>query len=571
MPDDGTLLPQCYIRLDGADAPPTLMGDLIEVTVESTLHLPDVATLILHDHDLNWTDGGTLDPGKAVVVEMRSGQSRQVVFDGEIVEVELDMTAHVPRLIVRAFDRLHRLARGRRARSFVNVTDGDLVHKIAGEAGLTASADDGQVQEYVLQSDQTDLEFLRQRAIALGNLLYVQGKTLHCEPPGGQGQAVTLEWGVNLTEFSPRLTTVDQVNEVTVRSWDPTAKQAVVGQASSGQGIPAVGESRTGSQIAQTAFGSAPTLVADRPLRSQGLAEKVAQAVANRAAERFIEAEGTCQGQPAIVAGASVTIKGVGTRFGGSYFVTNATHEYTVAQSYTTRFSISGQHPATLLGLLAGPPQLQKAGPALAIGVVTNAQDPNGLGRVKVKFPWLSDQDESDWARVVTPGGGPQRGLQFIPEVNDEVLVGFEQGDIHCAYVLGGLWNGQDAPPKKSDQLLSSDGKVQERIIRSRSGHVITLDDTDGSEKVSVVDKSGNKVVIDSAANKLTIEVQGDTEITAKGSVTITAQDSMTLQAQNGVTLQAQTGQVQVQGMGVKVDGGPATVDVSGSMVNLNS
>ena len=105
----------------------------------------------------------------------------------------------------------------------------------------------------------------------------------------------------------------------------------------------------------------------------------------------------------------------------------------------------------------------------------------------------------------------------------------------------------------------------------SRSGHVITLDDTDGSEQVSVVDKSGNKVVLDSSANKLTNQVAGDTEITANCSVSITAQDSMTLKAQNGVTLQAQTGQVQVQGMGVKVDGGAATVDVSGSMVNLNS
>jgi uncharacterized protein involved in type VI secretion and phage assembly len=285
--------------------------------------------------------------------------------------------------------------------------------------------------------------------------------------------------------------------------------------------------------------------------------------VANRAAERFIEAEGTCHGQPTIVAGALLNVKGVGTRFGGNYFVTSARHEYTVEHSYTTHFSVTGQHPSTLLGLLTGPPQARPAAPALAIGLVTNANDPDGLGRVKVKFPWLSDQDESDWARVVTPGGGPQRGLEFIPEVNDEVMIGFEQGDIQCAYVLGGLWNGQDAPPKKSDQLLSSDGKVQERIIRSRSGHTITLDDTEGSEKVSVVDKSGNKVVIDSPTNKLTIDVQGDTEITARGSVKITAQDS--------ITLQAQTGQVQVQGIGVKVDGGAATVDVSGSMINLNS
>ena len=90
-----------------------------------------------------------------------------------------------------------------------------------------------------IAAEVAEQQDLAAEAIALGNLLYVQGKTLHCEPPGGQGQAVTLEWGINLTEFSPRLTTVDQVNEVTVRSWDPTAKQAVVGQASSGGRAPA--------------------------------------------------------------------------------------------------------------------------------------------------------------------------------------------------------------------------------------------------------------------------------------------------------------------------------------------
>ena len=80
---------------------------------------------------------------------------------------------------------------------------------------------------------------------------------------------------------------------------------------------------------------------------------------------------------------------------------------------------------------------------------MTNNDDTDKLGRVKVKYPTLSDSDESTWARVATPGGGVQRGLQWIPEVGDEVLVGFELGDKTRPMILGGLWSRKDKPPHR--------------------------------------------------------------------------------------------------------------------------
>ena len=88
----------------------------------------------------------------------------------------------------------------------------------------------------------------------------------------------------------------------------------------------------------------------------------------------------------------------------------------------------------------------------VVVGVVTNTQDPAGLGRVKVKFPWLSDSEESFWARVATPMAGKGRGFYFLPEVEDEVLLAFEHGDARFPYVLGALWNGQDKPPENNDK-----------------------------------------------------------------------------------------------------------------------
>ncbi|MDJ0632613.1 MAG: phage baseplate assembly protein V [Xenococcaceae cyanobacterium MO_188.B29] len=157
----------------------------------------------------------------------------------------------------------------------------------------------------------------------------------------------------------------------------------------------------------------------------------------------------------------------------------------------------------------------------VTIGIVTNNQDPENLGRVKVKYPWLSEEAESRWARVLTPMAGSDRGIYFLPEVDDEVLLAFEQGDINFPYVLGALWNGQDKPPAKND-----DGKNNQRMIKSRSGHQIVFDDTEGEEKIVIQDKTGkNKIVIDSKDNNMTIDVQGDLTITAKGKIILNSSD----------------------------------------------
>jgi len=153
----------------------------------------------------------------------------------------------------------------------------------------------------------------------------------------------------------------------------------------------------------------------------------------------------------------------------------------------------------------------------VVVGIVTNNQDPDGLGRVKVKFPWLSDGDESHWARLASPMAGKGRGLYLLPEVDDEVLVVFEQGQLDRPFIIGALWNGEDDPPAGND-----DGKNNLRMLKSRSGHTVTLDDTEGSEKIIVSDKSGKStLVFDSAKSSITISAGQDLILSAKGDLTI--------------------------------------------------
>ena len=153
----------------------------------------------------------------------------------------------------------------------------------------------------------------------------------------------------------------------------------------------------------------------------------------------------------------------------------------------------------------------------VTIGTVTNNKDEEGLGRVKVQLPRISDTDESYWARVLTPMAGKERGIYFLPEVDDEVLVAFDQGDINYPYILGGLWNGKDKPPATND-----DGKNNQRLIKSRSGHQIILDDTKDAEKIIIRDSTGkNEIAIDSKNNSMTVKVEQDFTIEAKGKINI--------------------------------------------------
>ncbi len=166
----------------------------------------------------------------------------------------------------------------------------------------------------------------------------------------------------------------------------------------------------------------------------------------------------------------------------------------------------------------------------VTIGLVTNNKDPDGLGRVKVKFPWLSQDDESYWARVLTPMAGNDRGIYFLPEVDDEVLVAFEQGDMNSPYILGSLWNGEDKPPAKND-----DGKNNQRLIKSRSGHQIILDDTEGKEQIIIQDKTGkNQILINSKENKMNIKVEKDLTIETKGKIILkSSDDDMSIECKN--------------------------------------
>ena len=208
----------------------------------------------------------------------------------------------------------------------------------------------------------------------------------------------------------------------------------------------------------------------------------------------------------------------------------------------------------------------------VAIAQVSDARDPQHQGRVKLTFPWLSDDYVSDWARTVHAGAGKDRGFFVLPEVGDEVLVAFEQGDIRRPYVLGGLFNGVDTPkPGPIDDVDGGSGAVNRRSLVSRRGHRIDLLDQDGR-------KEGIALATGDGKHTFTLDATGS-------AVTLHSDGSVTIEAKNGVTVDAGSSSLKLKGgdvsitatTGLTLDGGPSVkvnasgqVAVSGGVIRLN-
>ncbi len=559
-----TMLDQFFIQVNGSDISVASMLLLEEAIVEDDLLQPAMFTLRFQDSNFTLIEGSTFALGAEVTLAAADGKgTRKTIMIGEVTALEPEFSPRYIGLVVRGYDKSHRLYRGVKTRAFVKKADSDIASQIAQEGGLTASATASGVQyEVVMQEGQTDMEFLRARAARIGYTVRYDGQKLffgkaESSPP----QAPVQELGVGLLSFRARLTAVGQPNSVEVRGWDGKSKAAIVGTASSATATSSIGYGKTAAAAAQQAFSSSAKLsVTDQPVQTSAEATKLAQAILDDIAGDYLSAEGLCRGEPTLKAGTKVQIKGVGTRFGGTYFVTATRHEYTVALGYQTTFTVNGRNPTSVVGALGSAPQRHLMH-GVVPAVVTNVNDPDALGRVKVKYPWLNDQLESDWARFVQPGAGSSRGWFIPPEVNDEVLIAFEQGDINRPYVMGGLWNSKDKPPSSAVQ----NSKVVQRGLKTRAGHTIEIGEDDGGNKGYITIKTGNgslvqisdtdkKIVVKSQKHTITMDDQGQAvKITSGGTLELSGSGNTLKFTQAGVELSGSGGKLNIAAAGIEL------------------
>jgi phage protein D len=521
------LIDQIRVSVNGTALTTEEMSHISSLMVESCLHIPDMTEIRLETVEATWIDSDKFKAGQTLSISM-SNEQKQItsLFDGEVVSVEPDFSESTINLVVRGYDKAHRLHRGTKTKVFKNVTDSDIATQVAGDAGLSATVDSTtETYEQVIQYAMTDFDFLVQRATRIGyEVLTENGKLKFVKPSEPSSSDITLNFRKELLAFHPRLGVSAQVDTITAKGWDPKQKQGITGTASSSNVQPQIGVGQSGGAMAQSALsGSASEFVVNVPVQTQADATRVAQGVLDQINSRFIQADGEAVGVPSLHAGMVADIQGIGTKFSGKYRLTTVRHTYNRGD-YRIFFTVEGPRP-DLISYLVGGDDKQRWGGVYPALVTNNKNDTDDFGYVKLKYPWLDDTVESNWARIVVPGGGAQRGIYFMPEVNDEVLVAFEHGDFDHPYVIGGLYNGQDAPAAALSDVVSS-GKVKTRVIKTRTGHTVTFVDEDGGEEyIDIKDAKGNtELKFDTANKKITLTCQDQIEINAQGNISLTSQ-----------------------------------------------
>ncbi|WP_111765076.1 VgrG-related protein [Nakamurella deserti] len=597
------------VEIDGSPLPAEAKALLLSATVDDSLHLPDLFLLRFRDSErlVLTRSGAKIGSRIRVSVISDAATTPERLIEGEVTALEAEFDSTGTFTVIRGYDQAHRLFRGRRTESHLQCTASDVATTVAQRAGLrigevTATST---VFDHLSQAGVTDWEFLGGLAREIGFEVAVRDGRFYFRPPataaaapdptggGARRDPLVLRPGTDLVRFRSVVTAAEQVREVEVRGWDLAQKRALIATA------PAVTTSAVLPTVRPTdiaaVFGDPVHVATDTAYRTQSEVDTAAKALAEHIAGGFAEFEGVARGNPRLVAGAAVSIENVGEPFDGKYLVTSSRHRYDPLTGYTTAFSVTGRQERSLFGLTSGTtPGRPVTGPV--VGLVSNADDPEHRGRVTVTFPWLSDDYVSDWARTVQPGAGRDRGTMIVPEVGDEVLVLFEQGDIRRPYVVGGLYNGVDTPPTGGPALVDGgSGAVNRRSLVSRRGHRIDLLDEDGrTEGVSLSTTGGRlRLTLDAVGTAVTLHSDGTVLVEGKGGVVVDAASAklelkggqIALTATSGVTIDGGAGGVEATTGGrLSLKGATATLEgsaqttvkaggvltVQGSLVKIN-
>lgn len=544
------------LTADGERLSQELYAALSLVRVEESVQLPDAFTVRFSDPHFELFDQMKFKIGSKIDIAFSAGGDPTTVTSGEVTAVSVEQGAGGRHeLVLTGLDVSHRLVKGPKTRSFQQMTDADIVGQIADEHGLEADIDPtGEVNRYVLQTSQSDYAFLKARAERIGFDVWVADEKLFFKrQPRATVTPPELQWGDNLHKFKVRFSSSERCDEVVVRGWDPVGKTAIVGRATEGDSGSTAPAAADMTSAAHDEFGEVSRFAGQFPVTTQAEADALAQSLLLKASSEEVIARGEAAGDPMISAGATVRVSAVGSKLSGDYKITSVEHVYGGGSRYITRFVCGGKEPGSFADLVGagngssnGAAGKREWG-SLVVGVVTNNDDADHLARVKVKFPSLTDQDESTWAKLLAPGAGNGRGLQAIPEVNDEVLVGFEHDDKTRPIVLGGLWNREDPPPEEVIQ----DGKVASRHWTSRNGHHIALRDDEGQPGEALIGIGDGSSRLSLKKDESTLEAQQKLVVEAQ-QIEITATQKLVLSAP----------QIEISG--------DAEVKVSGGMVRIN-
>jgi uncharacterized protein involved in type VI secretion and phage assembly len=587
------------VAIEGDPIDEELASNLAGGWVDSGVNIPAAFQLTFNDQGRDILSGYPMIRigAKVTLVPFTDGTPGPVLISGEITALEADSDASGKLLVVRGYDPGHRLLRNRRVLGYPHMTATEIVRKVAELCGVATGVLDETTTVYELatQPNITDWDFLSRLARENGVYLYVSAlgrlQFTRLAPASGAPSDTTtslqspdvLEFETNTMRSRVVVTAADQVDAVEVRGWNVQNRSALseVTPALRSKDI----EIGIGPAEVSAPFGAARLTSTEAPYDTDAEVLSASGGLAGDVASSFAELEITVNGNPALCPGLPVALNGAGFPFEGRYTVTGTRHVFTGQQKYQTWVTVTGRQVRSLYGLASGGADTAPKLPGVVSALVTNTQDPLRQGRVKLTFPWLSAEYESDWCRVAQLGGVGGGGL-FLPEVHDEVLCAFDRGSLDHPYVIAGLYNGVNRPTPDPDghpQYDETNGAVNWRSLGSRNGHLIELLDVREPHSSGIRAVTGQRKLllhldegsVDTPSATITVKSSGgeaDAVITVSnsGAITITGGTSVTVKAGADLSLEA-TGKVSIQGATVSLNSTGATTISSAMDVSIDA
>jgi Rhs element Vgr protein len=553
---------------------------ILQVDVTREVNRIPSAKLIIADgdpalQDFEVSNSGDFIPGKAIEIQAGYALSEETIFKGIIVKHGIKVSdSQSSMLIIECRDEAYKMSIGRNNKSFDESSDSDIISGIVANCGLTNDVDPTTaIHEKIIQYNVSDWDFINLRAEM--NSLFVMVDDGHVEVKKldpAQSAVMPLSYGASILGFEAEIDSRNQFKGIKAESWD-SAGQEMIEMEGQSQAIPDPGN-LTSDELANVAGLDFLMLrhsgqITDAELKAWS------DAMLNRSRLARNVGRIKIQGIPDLKPGQVVELQGLGNRFNGNAIITAVRHEiadgdWNTRLVYGLKFETFAQNFKETLQQMPASGLIPSVH-GLQAGVVTVLEnDPKSEFRIKVKLPAINPNDEGLWARIALPDAGNNRGFMFMPEIGDEVIVGFMNEDPRNPVILGMLHSSVKPAP-----FAATDSNNQKAMV-TRSGMKISFDDDKKSVEISTpagfvfhLDEDQKEILLeDTNRNKIKMNSDGITLESGKDVIIKATNGNVTFDGIN-ITQKA-SAQLKIEGSAGVEAKSSGTMVIKGSIVQIN-
>ncbi|MCH7400369.1 type VI secretion system tip protein VgrG [Belliella kenyensis] len=561
------------VAIDGTQL--SSVFQLLRASVYKEVNKIPSASLIFLDgdpssRDFELSNMAELMPGKSVVITAGYHNDEATIFKGIVIKHQIKVKGSSSLLIITCKDMAVKMTVASSSQTFHDISDSDAIDTLISKYELKAEIENTNYSHKKLVKYQcTDWDFVVTRAQACGKLCFISDGQIHIKSPSIDNESIQkLTYGANMLEFEAEMDARNQFKKVRSTSWDES-KQEIVSTESDIENLPLHGnfshsELASVIGIEDLAMKNGGN-IADEMLQSWSDAKMKYQTLSKiRGRVKF-------QGIPEVLPDSCISLEGVGDRFSGKAWVSGVYHQIQDGNwTVDVQFGLNPEWFSETYPIHSPPASsLFPAIKGLQIGIVSQLEDPDGEDKILVKIPIINMEDEGIWCRISSLDAGENRGISFLPEINDEVIVGFLNEDPNQPVVLGALHSSAKPSPisatddnhqkgiiTRSQLKLTFNDDSKTICIESPSGKRINIDE--GSDQISLEDDHGNKIIMDN--NGIEFSSGKDLIIKASGELKL---EGMNIEA-------SANSQLKLEGnAGAEISSGASTV-VKGSIVQIN-